>query len=61
MPKSEMAPAAEKLSGQEICDNILISDKENLKIAISLLFTAYEWVCIYVCVSLYIKYLHHFI
>lgn len=50
MPKSEMAPAAEKLSGQEICDNILISDKENLKIFIPLLFTVYEYVYIYMCV-----------
>lgn len=32
MPKSEMAPAAaEKLSGHETCDNILIIDKKRLQ------------------------------
>lgn len=32
MPKSEMAPAAaEKLSGHEMCDNILITDKKRLQ------------------------------
>lgn len=34
MPKSEMAPAAaaaEKLSGHETCDNILITDKKRLQ------------------------------
>lgn len=54
MPKSEMAPAAaEKLSGQEMCENTLITGKEkklqdNYSISMG---------CIY-SVCLYIKYIY---
>lgn len=45
MPKSQMAPAAaaEKLSGQETCDNILITDKtKSFKTTIPSVFTVYK-------------------
>lgn len=54
MPKSEMAPAAaEKLSGQETCDNILITDKIKASRQLFHWYLLFIIECVYICVCVY--------